>query len=183
MERLFLDGQDLAIDLESGSDAIYSLTQPLEINLYATNTAVVMPTDIMAPFNSHNTLFVKDALWGLLIPVTTTFKYVAKISSFLVIVKKYRRVFLLDITNRPLRRMILNSLYIVQKKSSCFQELGPQGQDTKGPFACRVCDIWRGFWAQRLLWEIGGNIAFGILSGNRVRHASLPYGTCQYMLQ
>ncbi|GFO03122.1 conserved uncharacterized protein [Plakobranchus ocellatus] len=24
----------------------------------------------------------------------------------------------------------------------------------------RVCDIWRGYWAQRLLWEIGGRLAF-----------------------
>ncbi|GFO05681.1 conserved uncharacterized protein [Plakobranchus ocellatus] len=24
----------------------------------------------------------------------------------------------------------------------------------------RVCDIWRGYWAQRLLWEIGGTLAF-----------------------
>ncbi|XP_067649693.1 uncharacterized protein [Haliotis asinina] len=24
----------------------------------------------------------------------------------------------------------------------------------------RVCDIWRGYWAQRLLWEIGGNVGF-----------------------
>ena len=26
--------------------------------------------------------------------------------------------------------------------------------------AFRVCDIWRGYWAQRLLWDIGGNICF-----------------------
>ncbi|XP_048249064.1 probable glycosyltransferase STELLO1 [Haliotis rufescens] len=24
----------------------------------------------------------------------------------------------------------------------------------------RVCDIWRGYWAQRLLWEMGGNVGF-----------------------
>ncbi len=24
----------------------------------------------------------------------------------------------------------------------------------------RVCDIWRGYWAQRLLWDIGGNLCF-----------------------
>lgn len=24
----------------------------------------------------------------------------------------------------------------------------------------RVCDIWRGYWAQRLLWEIDGSLAF-----------------------
>lgn len=26
--------------------------------------------------------------------------------------------------------------------------------------AFRVCDIWRGYWAQRLLWDIGGNLCF-----------------------
>ena len=26
--------------------------------------------------------------------------------------------------------------------------------------AFRVCDIWRGYWTQRLLWEINGNLAF-----------------------
>ena len=25
----------------------------------------------------------------------------------------------------------------------------------------RVCDIWRGFWVQRLLWDIGGRLVFG----------------------
>ena len=28
----------------------------------------------MCPWNSQNTLFERDALWGLLIPVTTTFR-------------------------------------------------------------------------------------------------------------
>lgn len=26
--------------------------------------------------------------------------------------------------------------------------------------AFRVCDIWRGYWAQRLLWELGGSLTF-----------------------
>ncbi len=26
--------------------------------------------------------------------------------------------------------------------------------------AFRVCDIWRGYWVQRLLWDIGGNLCF-----------------------
>ena len=49
------------------------------------------------PCCSQNTLFLQDALWGLLIPVSTAF---------------------------------------------------------------RVCDIWRGYWSQRLLWDIGGLLAF-----------------------
>lgn len=24
----------------------------------------------------------------------------------------------------------------------------------------RVCDIWRGYWAQRLLWDLGGALVF-----------------------
>jgi hypothetical protein len=51
----------------------------------------------MCPFNSQNIVFLNDAPWSLLLPVTTTM---------------------------------------------------------------RVCDIWRGYWAQRLLWEINGKISF-----------------------
>jgi hypothetical protein len=37
-----------------------------------------------------------------------------------------------------------------------------------GVFVCRcsslwchrVCDIWRGYWAERLLWEVGGQLTF-----------------------
>jgi hypothetical protein len=57
----------------------------------------IIPEGLMCPFNSQNTVFLKDAFWALLIPVTTTM---------------------------------------------------------------RVCDIWRGYWAQRLLWEIGGSVCF-----------------------
>jgi hypothetical protein len=51
----------------------------------------------MSPFNSQNTLFFRDAFWGLFLPSTTSF---------------------------------------------------------------RVCDIWRGYWTERMLWEIGGRLAF-----------------------
>lgn len=37
--------------------------------------------------------------------------------------------------------------------------------------AFRVCDIWRGYWAQRLLWEIGGNLAFFPPNAVQVRSA------------
>ena len=33
----------------------------------------------------------------------------------------------------------------------------------------RVSDIWRGYWAQRLLWEIGGHVAFGPPRVSKVR--------------
>lgn len=52
---------------------------------------------IMCPFNSQNTIFYYEAFWGLLIPITTSF---------------------------------------------------------------RVCDIWRGYCTQRLLWDIGGSLSF-----------------------
>ncbi len=56
-------------------DAIYRLTQPLGIAFDSHVPMVVFPRGVMAPFNSQNTLFARDALWGLLIPVTTTFRY------------------------------------------------------------------------------------------------------------
>ena len=36
--------------------------------------AVVLPENLMCPFNSQNTLFARDALWATLIPVTTSFR-------------------------------------------------------------------------------------------------------------
>jgi hypothetical protein len=51
----------------------------------------------MCPFNTQNTIFHTEAFWGLLIPITTSF---------------------------------------------------------------RVCDIWRGYCTQRLLWEIKANLCF-----------------------
>lgn len=33
----------------------------------------------------------------------------------------------------------------------------------------RVSDIWRGYWAQRLLWEVGAHVAFGPPSLKQVR--------------
>jgi len=77
-------------------DAIFRLTRKLNIT-FANSEPVNIPIGIMTPYNSQNTFFHQRALWGLLIPITTTF---------------------------------------------------------------RVCDIWRGYWSQRLLWEIGGSLAF-----------------------
>lgn len=36
----------------------------------------------------------------------------------------------------------------------------------------RVCDIWRGYWAQRLLWEIGGSVVF---TGGTVEQVRNPH--------
>jgi hypothetical protein len=40
-----------------------------------------------------------------------------------------------------------------------------------GSVAMRVCDIWRSYWAQRLLWELGGEVAFLPASVDQVRSA------------
>jgi hypothetical protein len=34
-----------------------------------------------------------------------------------------------------------------------------------------VCDIWRGFWVQRLLWDIGGRLVFGTATVSQVRNS------------
>jgi hypothetical protein len=62
-------------DVDPDVDAIYRLTQPLGVAFDAKRPSVVLPRGVMTPFNSQNTLFARDALWGLLIPVTTTFRY------------------------------------------------------------------------------------------------------------
>jgi hypothetical protein len=35
----------------------------------------------------------------------------------------------------------------------------------------RVCDIWRGFWVQRLLWDIGGRLIFGRPTVRQIRNS------------
>ena len=35
----------------------------------------------------------------------------------------------------------------------------------------RVCDIWRGYWVQRLLWDIGGRLIFGRPTVKQVRNS------------
>ena len=50
------------------------LTQPMGIVFDKMSPAVVLPEGLMCPFNSQNTLFGRDALWAMLIPVTTSFR-------------------------------------------------------------------------------------------------------------
>eukprot|EP01114_Cavostelium_apophysatum_P002245 TRINITY_DN11979_c0_g2_i1.p2 TRINITY_DN11979_c0_g2~~TRINITY_DN11979_c0_g2_i1.p2 ORF type:complete len:403 (-),score=92.39 TRINITY_DN11979_c0_g2_i1:1387-2595(-) len=87
-------------------DAIYRLTQPLKI-YFEDSAPISLPEGMMCPWNSQNTLFYNPAFWGLLIPITTTF---------------------------------------------------------------RVCDIWRSYWAQRILWDIGGELAFLPPSVEQIRN-------------
>lgn len=35
----------------------------------------------------------------------------------------------------------------------------------------RVCDIWRGYWVQRLLWDIGGQLMFGTSTIKQIRNS------------
>ncbi|KAF8056744.1 STL1 [Scenedesmus sp. PABB004] len=78
-------------------DAIVRLQRDLNVVFDEQAFSVLLPPGSMSPFNSQNTLFAYDALWALLLPVSTSM---------------------------------------------------------------RVCDIWRGYWAQRLLWDVGGHLAF-----------------------
>lgn len=55
-------------------DAIYRLTLPLGVKFDANAFSVVLPRNVVTPFNSQNTLFLRDALWALVLPVTTTMR-------------------------------------------------------------------------------------------------------------
>lgn len=105
--------QQGVVDGDPDVDAVFRLTRKdkgvkLDVKFDAKAPVVVLPHGTLAPFNSQNTLFHYNALWAMLLPVTTAF---------------------------------------------------------------RVCDIWRGYWAQRLLWEIGGNLAFFPPNAIQVRSA------------
>jgi len=107
--RLVVDAGRSAVGVEQGLadgdpdvDAIFRLTRKddgerLEIAFDPHAPPLVLPPFTFCPFNSQNTIFHAPALWGLLIPTTTTF---------------------------------------------------------------RVCDIWRAYWAQRLMWDAGAHVLF-----------------------
>ena len=71
--RLHVHAQGMA-DLDPDVDAIYRLTQKLGVNFETDVASVALPEGVMCPWNSQNTLFEREALWGMLIPVTTTFR-------------------------------------------------------------------------------------------------------------
>lgn len=63
-------------NLDPDVDAILRLTRkaykaPNEIN-FKDRDPVALPHMVFCPFNSHNTFFQFEALWALLLPVTTT---------------------------------------------------------------------------------------------------------------
>lgn len=105
--------QQGVVDGDPDVDAIYRLTRKdqgirLNVSFDASAPPVLIPAQTMSPFNSQNTLFQYNAMWGLLLPISVAF---------------------------------------------------------------RVCDIWRGYWAQRLLWETGGNLVFFPPNALQVRSA------------
>ena len=87
------------VDNEPDVDAIFRLTRTDNSGiLFSKNKpACVLSSGTLCPFNTQNTLFHKQAFWGLYIPTNVAF---------------------------------------------------------------RVCDIWRGYLTQRLLWETDGCICF-----------------------
>jgi len=105
--RKFVPIQQGLADYDPDVDAIYRLTQPLNIYFDQKKTPVSLPRGLMCPWNSQNTVFYESAFWGMLIPITTSF---------------------------------------------------------------RVCDIWRSYWAERILWEIGGELAFLPPSVEQIRN-------------
>lgn len=89
--------QSLA-DHDPDVDAIYRLTRTTPFNFSTSSqTALIMPKYVFAPYNAQATLIFSPAFWSLLLPVTV------------------------------------------------------HG---------RVSDIWRSYIAQRLMWDVGGSLAF-----------------------
>ena len=100
-----LEGRALVLqglaDLDPDVDAIFRLTNPEDIatvHFDKKASPIKLARGIASPFNSQNTLWHKDAFWGMLLPITVTF---------------------------------------------------------------RATDIMRGYWCQRMLWDIGAVLAFG----------------------
>ncbi|KAG0201187.1 hypothetical protein BGX28_005934 [Mortierella sp. GBA30] len=94
-------------DLDPDVDAIFRLTQVQELKqakFCKKSPSVRLSPGSFCPFNSQNTLFSYDALWGLVLPIT-------------------------------------------------------------------VCDIWRGYWVQRLLWDVNGSLAFTKPTVDQIRNA------------
>ncbi|GJJ73340.1 hypothetical protein EMPS_05698 [Entomortierella parvispora] len=98
-------------DLDPDVDAIFRLTQVQELKkakFCKKSPSIRLAPGTFCPFNSQNTLFSYDALWGLVLPITVSF---------------------------------------------------------------RVCDIWRGYWVQRLLWDINGSLGFTKPTVDQIRNA------------
>ncbi|KAG0038418.1 hypothetical protein BGZ83_003093, partial [Gryganskiella cystojenkinii] len=98
-------------DLDPDVDAIFRLTQVQELKqakFCKKSPSIRLSPGTFCPFNSQNTLFSYDAFWGLVLPITVSF---------------------------------------------------------------RVCDIWRGYWVQRLLWDVNGSLGFTKPTVDQIRNA------------
>ncbi|KAF9335993.1 hypothetical protein BG006_010048 [Podila minutissima] len=98
-------------DLDPDVDAIFRLTQGQELKkatFCKKSPSIRLSPGTFCPFNSQNTLFSYDAFWGLVLPITVSF---------------------------------------------------------------RVCDIWRGYWVQRLLWDVNGSLGFTKPTVDQIRNA------------
>jgi hypothetical protein len=96
-QRIRASIQQGVIDKDPDVDAIFRLTRSLPIYFNKHACPLALPSQVFCPFNTQSTLFYQSAFWGLLVPISVSF---------------------------------------------------------------RVCDIWRGFWTQRLLWDLGAHLCF-----------------------
>lgn len=97
ISQQYIPIQQGLVNNEPDLDALFRLTNPHHKIEFNHECPISLPRNVMAPFNSQNTIFHKDAFWALILPITTSF---------------------------------------------------------------RVCDIWRGYWAQRILWDINAHLCF-----------------------
>ncbi len=72
-ESVFIPVQQGCVNKAPDVDAIFRLTQDQEIS-FEDKKAVSIPAQTACPFNSQNTIFYKSAFWGLLIPITVSFR-------------------------------------------------------------------------------------------------------------
>ncbi|UJR32727.1 hypothetical protein I4U23_020186 [Adineta vaga] len=104
--------QQCLIDGNPDVDALYRLAYPLaidQIRFDRNQPSIVLQPYTFSPYNIQNTITYYEAFWGLILPVTTTF---------------------------------------------------------------RVSDIWRSFWVQRLLWDIGGRLLFGTATLDKINSSN-----------
>lgn len=69
--------QQLVAHKDPDTDAIFRLTRTEEVGRVWFDSSAppaLLPHGVMAPVNSQATVFHDDALWALLIPVSTTFR-------------------------------------------------------------------------------------------------------------
>lgn len=61
------------VDGDPDVDAIFRLTRKNDF-IFEKRAPIALPKGVFCPFNTQNTIFYKEAFWGLFIPTTTTFR-------------------------------------------------------------------------------------------------------------